>query len=85
MGSKKGGKSKGYMSQGKVGTSKSGHTEQSILRSMMACLFDNKGFPRKSGKTYDVKQKPRPGNEEKAAQRRAKKKALREAKKQAGE
>jgi hypothetical protein len=77
MGHKKGGKSSGYQSKGTVGTRKLGHTADSILRSMLACLFDNKGFPRKNNKTYDRKQTPKKENEHTAELRRNKKKRFR--------
>ncbi len=84
MGSKKGGKSSGNTSQGIVGTYKLGHTPATTLTSMLACLFGSKGEPRnRNNKTYDYKQSPTAGNEEKAKQRRDKKRAKRIAKKQA--
>lgn len=74
---------KHYTSQGIVGTVKLGHTDRSILQSMCDSMFDNKGYPRANRKTYNVKQSPQKGNEAKAEARRAKKKAIREAKKKA--
>jgi len=76
MGKKKGGKSKGYNSQGIVGTTKTGWTAKSILQSMLA-------LGRKQNRDYGQKQAPQKGNEHKAEQRRLKKKTLRMAKKTA--
>lgn len=63
-----------YTSKGIVGTIKLGHTEDSILRSMCSGT--------KKHKTYNRKQEPMKGNEDKAAKRREKKRLLRQCKKQ---
>lgn len=63
-----------YTSKGIVGTVKSGHSDMSILRSMCSGT--------KKHKTYDMKQAPQKGNEDKAAHRREKKRLLRLKKKQ---
>jgi len=62
-----------YVSKGMVGTMKSGYSNDSILRSMLAS---------KKHRTYDRKEEPRKGNEDKARLRREKKRKLRLAKKQ---
>lgn len=61
-----------YTSKGIVGTTKSGHSDWSILRSMCSDT--------KKNKTYDTKQSPAKGNEDKAAKRREKKRLLRKSK-----
>lgn len=63
-----------YTSKGLVGTTKTGHDDWSILRSMCSGT--------KKNKTYDMKQTPAKGNETKAEARRNKKRMLRLKKKQ---
>ena len=63
-----------YTSKGIVGTTKTGHSDMSILRSMCSGT--------KKHKTYDMKQAPAKGNEAKAEKRREKKKLLRLKKKE---
>lgn len=66
-----------YTSKGIVGTVKSGHSEDSILRSMCSGT--------KKNKTYDRKEQLKKGNEAKAEKRHEKKRLARIYKKKQAE